>query len=183
MSLGLDSSTSSNWIMTLYQLTWLLNKWLHNFIVVVVELYPFYKSRLLKCITNKNYIQLDWSIDGNCTTNMFHRKEMSTRLGRNRLRVRASRGCQIYIISHVHTAYDYLGLFWVLWVHFVWYKNCVWKNKYKKQISKLLPLRKKCYHQAPYHIRGPRRKCKNWSFQRLTVNIFLVLSIMWEVIF
>ena len=28
------------------------------------------------------------------------------------------------IISHVHRAYDYLGPFWVLWVHMAWQKNC-----------------------------------------------------------
>ena len=28
-------------------------------------------------------------------------------------------------ISHVHWAYDYIGLFWVLWVHMAWHKNCV----------------------------------------------------------
>ena len=30
-------------------------------------------------------------------------------------------------ISHVHWAYDYLGLFGVLWVHMAWHKNCVKK--------------------------------------------------------
>ena len=35
--------------------------------------------------------------------------------------------CQIYIISHVHRAYDYSGPFGVLWVHIAWYKNCVEK--------------------------------------------------------
>ena len=36
--------------------------------------------------------------------------------------------CQIYIISHVHRAYDYLGPFGVLWVHMAWHKNCVEKK-------------------------------------------------------
>ena len=32
--------------------------------------------------------------------------------------------CRIYIISHVHQAYDYLGPFGILWVHMAWHKNC-----------------------------------------------------------
>ena len=36
--------------------------------------------------------------------------------------------CRIYIISHVHWAYDYLGPIRVLWVHMAWHKNCVEKK-------------------------------------------------------
>ena len=36
--------------------------------------------------------------------------------------------CRIYIISHVHIAYDYLGPFRVLWVHMAWHETCVKKS-------------------------------------------------------
>ena len=36
--------------------------------------------------------------------------------------------CWIYIISHVHRAYVYLGPFRVLWIHLAWHKNCVKKT-------------------------------------------------------
>ena len=34
---------------------------------------------------------------------------------------------RIYIISHDHRAYNYLGPFGVCWVHMAWHKNCVKK--------------------------------------------------------
>ena len=39
--------------------------------------------------------------------------------------------CRIYIISHVHRGYDYLGLFGVLRVHMAWCEICVIKVKHK----------------------------------------------------
>ena len=82
--------------------------------------------------------------------------------------------CPINIISHVHTAYDYSGLFGVLWVHMAWWKHCVSNYFFSCWISCQRKLFSFIWVWAPVYLHTREGELTNLC--NLTTFLFMLLE-------